>query len=71
MKKKQSSMNPMKPSAKILVELGSAIVHAEEFMSPRGHPFDKMAFEHCLGDSEVRAWLRAMDDLALLPTKRG
>lgn len=62
--------DPLKPSPQLLCKLGSIIVHADELMSPSGHSFDKHALASVLGDPEVAAWLKAMDDLALIPKKR-
>jgi hypothetical protein len=62
--------DPLNPSAVVLVALGSAVVHAEEFFSSSGAPEDKIAFESCLKMPEVREWIAAMTDLALLPVKR-
>jgi hypothetical protein len=60
----------LNPSRTLLVKLGSVIVHAEEFMSHGGHPFDKIAFDTELKDAEVRAWMKEMDENGFLPTKR-
>lgn len=56
------------PSLALLCKLGSIIVHAEEFMQPGGHDFDRTAMETLLADPEVRAWIDAMG--AMLPLKR-
>lgn len=63
--------DPLKPNATLLINLGSALVHAEEFLSPHGHPADKAAFDSImLKMPEVRAWIDQMTALALLPVKR-
>lgn len=62
--------DPLKPSATVLIKLGSIAVHTEEFLSPNGHEFDKAALNSLLTDSEIKAWLKAMDKLAFLPKKR-
>lgn len=62
--------NTLKPSATLLCKLGSIAVHAEEFLSPKGHHFDKHALESLLEDAEVKTWLAEMDKLALIPKKR-
>ncbi len=62
--------DPLKPSPKLLVKLGSAIVHLDELISPGGHPFDVEASKTILGDPEVKAWLKDMDALGFLPKKR-
>jgi hypothetical protein len=51
-------------------KLGSILVHAEEAIEPRGHPFDVIAMRQLLYDPEVRGWRAEMDRLALLPVKR-
>jgi hypothetical protein len=61
--------DPMKPSATLLVKLGSALVHADELTSPHGHDFDRIALR-ALIDREVKAWAEAMNGLGLLPVKR-
>lgn len=35
----------LKPSVGLLVKLGSALVHIEEYLSPHGHPYDRDALE--------------------------
>lgn len=62
--------DPLKPSAGLLCKLGSAIVHADEFLSPDGHEFDSTAFRQVLADPEVQDWIRQMTKLAFLPRKR-
>jgi hypothetical protein len=62
--------DPLKPSMTLLVKLGSIAVHVEEILSPQGHSFDKAALDTVLKDSEVKAWITAMDEMALLPRKR-
>lgn len=62
--------DPLKPSATLLIKLGSLVVHADEFHSSDGHKFDKVAFDQLLKDPEVVAWMQAMDKMAFLPKKR-
>ena len=62
--------DPLKPSLTLLCKLGSVIVHAEEFFSPKGHPLDKAALDTALQDDEVQEWLVAMGKMAMLPVKR-
>lgn len=69
-KKKIAHPDPLKPSTQLIIKLGSAVCHAQEFMSPGGHEFDKSAFDSILNDKEVLEWLTAMTRLALLPLKR-
>jgi hypothetical protein len=63
-------VDPLKPSATLLIKLGSAVVHAEEYLSPHGHPFDKHTFDQLLQDPEIIEWLQAMGKQAFLPRKR-
>lgn len=60
----------LKPSAALLVKLGSIAVHAEELLSPTGHHFDRIAIQSLLEDPEVVAWRAQMDSMAFLPKKR-
>ena len=60
----------LKPSAQLLIKLGSIIVHYEEMLAPGGHGFDKVALDTLLADPEVKAWMEAMDRGAFLPVKR-
>lgn len=69
-KQKKYLGDPTLPSIQLLVKLGSAVVHAEELLSPGGHEFDKAAFEGLVNDPEVRMWINAMTKLAMLPVKR-
>ena len=60
--------DPTKPSLPLLCKIGSALIHAEEWLSPTGNFFDKGALEGLLADPEVKAWIKAMGPL--LPVKR-
>lgn len=62
--------DPLHPSGGLLAKLGSLIVHFEEGISDKGHPFDAVAMRQCFADPEVVAWLEGMRKLALLPVKR-
>lgn len=62
--------NPLKPSASILIKLGSIAVHIDEMLSAKGHDFDRHALNTVLYDPEIKEWLRAMEKLAFLPLKR-
>ena len=62
--------DPLNPPPTLLIKLGSAAVHAAEFLAPGGHPLDKQAFEALMADHEVVEWLAAMDKDALLPLRR-
>lgn len=65
-----STTDALEPSPALLSRLGSIIVHAEELLSPGGHPVDREAMAALLADPEVAKWLEAMDAMALLPVKR-
>lgn len=62
--------DPLKPSAALLIKLGSVIIHHEEMMSSKGHAFDKHALDTVRNDPEVIEWLDKMTKLAFLPVKR-
>lgn len=62
--------NPIKPSIALLCKLASITVHAEEFLSPDGHAFDRLALGQLLADAEVREWLEKMAEAGLSPRKR-
>lgn len=64
-------MNPMKPNLTLLVKLGSLIVHIEEMLSETGHHFDISVIKTALADPELKTWIIQMNELALLPLKRG
>ena len=49
-------------------KLASVVVHADEFLSPDCHDFDKTALEKAVRDPEVQAWVRSLGPLA--PMKR-
>lgn len=62
--------DPLKPSAQLLIKLGSIAVHAEEFLSSDSHDFDRIALTTGLADPQVQEWIKAMDKMAFLPKKR-
>lgn len=62
-------MNPLQPHTTLTVKLGSAIVHAEEFIET-GEPLDRAAFQGILDDPEFKEWRRKMESMSLLPVKR-
>ena len=70
MKKRPKAFDPLKPPLSMLVKLGSIVVHADEFISDDRHEFDIVAIRSLLLDDEVAAWLKAMDQMAMLPKKR-
>lgn len=53
-----------------LIKLGSALVHADEYLSPDGHDFDRTTFYGLLKDPEVSEWIKRLSEAALLPQKR-
>lgn len=57
-------------SASLLCKLGSMMVHADEFLSPSGHDFDRVAMMALIGDPEVSAWVAKMTNTGFLPVKR-
>ena len=61
---------PLKPSAALLVKLGSLIVHLEEAQSQKGHQFDRIAIQSLQQDADVQSWFAAMHKNGLLPVKR-
>ena len=63
-------MNPLKPDAKLLCKLGSIVIHIEELISSKGHPYDKSSLLGLLADEDINNWLTQMDKLALIPKKR-
>jgi hypothetical protein len=67
---KENENDPLAPSATLLIKLGSAVVHADEYLSDKGHDFDRQTFHALLNDPEVKEWLEAMNKQALLPVKR-
>ena len=68
--------DPLKPSAGILIKLGSAVVHIEEMKSygfdPCRHEysFDMTALSQTLNDQEVKDWIVQMSKLGFMPVKR-
>lgn len=59
---------PLRPPISLLCKLGSIAVHADELLSPCGHPFDKAVLLQLLQDSEVKSWISNMK--AFMPVKR-
>ena len=49
-------------------KIASAVIHAEEMISPSSHFFDRRALESVINDPEVRTWIKALGPLA--PQKR-
>lgn len=68
-------MDPLKPSATLLIKLGSIAVHSEEHLenfrvNPPAALFDEDTIKSLLSDPEVVEWRAAMDSMAFLPVKR-
>ena len=63
-------MDALKPSASLLIKLGSIIVHQQEKSSPNGHIVDDYALNTLIEDPEVIEWFELMNDMAFLPVKR-
>ena len=62
--------DPFRPDLKLLVKIGSALVHADEFMGPKGHELDKTAYDDLMRDAEVKTWLSDLTAKGYLPVKR-
>lgn len=60
----------MNPSPALLAKLASIAVHADEYLSPDGHPLDRDALQAGLRDPEVVAWVGQMVGASLAPRKR-
>ena len=64
----KSKNDPLMPDLTTLVKLGSIAVHAEEMLSAKGHPFDRILLEGLLQDPDITAWIEAMG--VYMPVKR-
>ena len=62
--------DPLKPSATVLIKLGSIAVHVEEMIETKfkNVDFDLPPVKADLSDPEVRAWIKDMG--VFLPLKR-
>jgi hypothetical protein len=60
----------LRPEPGLLIALGSALIHAEEFMSPLGDVVDQAAFGSIMRQPAVQEWIKGMNELAFLPVKR-
>ena len=69
-KREAGTIDPFKPPVTTLVKLGSIVVHFDEATMPGGHQFDMHTARTLLEDHEVKAWLEAMNKMAMLPVKR-
>lgn len=66
----QGAAQFLSPSVGLLVKIGSALVHFDEFNSPGGHDFDLHTAKKLLADPDVAAWLAAGTKAAMLPHRR-
>lgn len=55
-------------SPQLAAKIAAVIVHADEMLSPDGHPYDREALLQCLADPMVREWVHRCGPLA--PRKR-
>lgn len=60
----------LSPSPALLAKLGSIIVHADEYLSVDGHPFDRDALQALLRDEDVVHWLQQMAFAGMVPLRR-
>lgn len=70
MPRPKHDINVFDPSPKVLVMLGSIMVHAEEAGSTDGHAYDWAAIRTLLAMPEIIEWRAGMDARGLLPKKR-
>lgn len=63
-------MDIFKPPVSLLVKIGSALVHFDEFTAPGGHEYDLHTARQLLADPDVKAWIEKMTGAAMLPCKR-
>ena len=65
---KKSKYDPLTPDLTTLIKLGSIVVHVEEWLSAKGHNFDRVVIESLLQDPGVIKWVKEMG--VYLPVKR-
>lgn len=58
------------PGLKVLVKLASIAVHVEEYLSPDGHPFDRVALEQLLKEEDLQAYMGELAKAGFLPVTR-
>jgi hypothetical protein len=56
--------------ASLAAKLASIVVHADEWSSPDGHPFDASAMRSLIADREVVDWVNKLTKAGLAPAKR-
>lgn len=66
----QGAAQFLSPNVALLVKIGSALVHFDEYTSSRGHEYDLHTAKQLLADPDVAAWIKAGTASALLPAKR-
>lgn len=54
----------------LAAKLASIVVHADEWSSPDGHPFDATAMRSLIADREVIDWVNKISEAGLAPVKR-
>lgn len=54
----------------LAAKLASIVVHADEWSSPDGHPFDAEAMRRLIADREVIDWVNKVSKAGLAPVKR-
>jgi hypothetical protein len=60
--------DPLKPALPLLMKLGSIVIHAEEMLSPQGHPVDVDTLRALVANEDVQQWIADMG--VYLPLKR-
>lgn len=60
----------LKPSATLLIKIGSLLVHYQELHGGQGHAFDKNVIDQLEADPDVVDWLETMTRGAFLPVRR-
>lgn len=56
------------PSQGLLCKIGSALVHADEYLGTDGREIDRKEFRARMDEAEVQQWIKDMG--VLLPLKR-
>lgn len=58
------------PPPSLLAKVGSILTHIEEALSDDGHHYDWAAVRALIECEDVREWLDALGEMALVPVKR-
>ena len=61
----------METDLKLLIALGSLIIHYEEWTSEKSHPIDKDTINSIRNQQDVKKWFEDMNKQGFLPIKRG